>query len=116
MQACVRAWMHACMHACVPACSYCLACGLCVLLQEMRRGLALWGTPGFAFISFGRGLARCGTGFVGGLLDSSGRFFGSWFQCFEALARNSDSYSVMPFAQGQGGFTDQPGSIAEGLV
>ncbi|KAL8455475.1 hypothetical protein Emag_000604 [Eimeria magna] len=83
---------------------------------EVRRGLALWGTPGFAFLSFGRGLARFGTAFVAGFLDSSGRFFGSWFQCLEALARNSDAYSVLPEMQGQGAVTDQPGSIAEGLV
>ncbi|OEH76692.1 hypothetical protein cyc_05610 [Cyclospora cayetanensis] len=83
---------------------------------EFRRGLALWGTPGFAFISFGRGFARCGAAFVAGVLDSSGRFFGSWFQCFEAFARNSDAYSVMQDVRGQGGVTDQPGSIAEGLM
>ncbi|XP_026194506.1 uncharacterized protein LOC34621939 [Cyclospora cayetanensis] len=84
--------------------------------EEFRRGLALWGTPGFAFISFGRGFARCGAAFVAGVLDSSGRFFGSWFQCFEAFARNSDAYSVMQDVRGQGGVTDQPGSIAEGLI
>lgn len=58
----------------------------------------------------------CGTAFVAGLLDSSGRFFGSWFQCLEAFARNSDAYSVLPEMQGQGGISDQPGSIAEGLM
>ena len=94
---------------------FCLLLSLCAS-QEVRRGLALWGTPGFAFLSFGRGFARFGTAFVAGFLDSFGRFFGSWYQCLEAFSRNSDAYSVMPDIQGQGGITDQPGSIAEGLV
>ena len=86
-------------------------------MQEFRRGISLLGTPGFACISFGRGFARCSMGLVGGLLDSSGRFFGSWFQCLEALARNADAFSLTPFNQAQGGgAADQPGSIAEGLV
>ena len=113
--------MHVSYLVCIPCMHAYTHIILCLImhafLQELRRGLALWGTPGFACISFGRGLTRCGMGFIGGLLDSSGRLFGSWFQCFEALARNADVFSVLPFAQGQGGgIADQPGSIAEGLV
>lgn len=72
--------------------------------------------PPAACVAVCRGLGICGLACVAGVVDSLGRFFGSWYQCLEVVARNTDVYSLLPQLVAQGGLMDQPSNIAEGLV
>ncbi|KFG30329.1 hypothetical protein TGP89_306020B, partial [Toxoplasma gondii p89] len=84
--------------------------------KEFQRGMHLYYAPPAACVALCRAFGICGLACIAGVVDSLGRFFGSWYQCLEFVARNTDVYSVFPQLVAQGGLMDQPSNIAEGLM